>query len=133
LKTIKQENTWLYQHLSVDPKFPHFKLTGHMRVDEPVDEMNNLEQSFSEIIKARVNANQGKKLKIDKDATFTENPMDRENMEETIEVNTVQSLYEVFNGLKEKGLKTLDLIRVPVVEESAPREACFDILVDTLK
>ena len=104
-----------------------------MSVDEPVAEMNKLEQGFSEIIKARVNADQGKKLKIDKDATFTENPMDRENMEETIEVNRVQPLYEVFTGLKQKGLKNLELIRVPVVEESAPREACFDILVDSLK
>lgn len=42
-------------------------------------------------------------------------------------------MYEVFTGLKQKGLKNLDLIRVPVVEESAPREACFDILVDSLK
>ena len=76
---------------------------------------------MSEIIKARVNAE------------FTENSIDRENIEETIEVKTVQSLYEVFTGLKQKGLKNLDMIRVPVVEESAPREACFNILVDSLK
>ena len=104
-----------------------------MSVEEPVDEMNKLEQSLTEIIKVRVNADQGRMLKIDKDAEFTENPMDRENIEETIEVKTVQSLYEVFTGLKQKGLKNLDMIRVPVVEESAPREACFDILVDSLK
>ena len=42
-------------------------------------------------------------------------------------------MYEVFTGLKQKGLKNLELIRVPVVEESAPREACFDILVDSSK
>ena len=58
----------------------------NLSFEEPVDEMDKLEQSFSEIIKARLNADQGKKLKTYKDAEFTENPMDRENIEKTIEV-----------------------------------------------
>ena len=35
----------------------------NLSIEEPVDEMDKLEQSFSEIIKARLNADQGKKLK----------------------------------------------------------------------
>ena len=52
-------------------------------------------------------------------------------MEKT-SVNNVQTLREVYSKLKEN-VKNLEMIRVPVVEDNAPKEACFDILVDSLK
>ena len=76
----------------------------------------------------RIAEDPDKKLKISKDCEFTENPMDMENVEENINAEDVKSLTEVFEATKEKGFADLEYVRVPVVEESAPQEICFDIL-----
>ena len=39
----------------------------------------------------------------------------------------------MYDSLHENGFETLATVRVPVVEERAPDEKCFDILVDSLK
>ena len=101
-----------------------------MSIDGSVSEMDKLEESFTEIVQARFMNDPEKKLKINKDSEFTENPMERENIEETLEVDTVKSFAGVISDLQNKNL---NLMRVPVVEESAPREVCFDILIDSLK
>jgi len=64
---------------------------------------------------------------------FTENPMEREDIEESVKVETVRGLHDVYCGLLENGFQHLSTVRVPVVEERAPDEKCFDILVDSLK
>jgi len=109
------------------------RMHDNLNIDEPVNELDKLEACFADIVKERVKADPEKMLKINKDSEFTENPMERENIEEAIKADSVKSLNGVYNGLKQKGFKNLDLIRVPVVEESAPKEVCFDILVDSLK
>ena len=105
----------------------------NLEVDATVEEMENLQCHFAKIIRERVAENEEQMLKISKDSAFTENPMDRENVEENIKVEAVKSLKEVYEGIKENGFPNFDYIRVPVVEESAPQEVCFDILVNTLK
>ena len=102
-------------------------------VDATVEEMENLQAHFAQIIRNRVSENADKKLMISKDAEYTENPMDRENIEESIDVDCVKSWREVLEGAKDNGYSDLEFVRVPVVEESAPQEACFDILVKVLK
>ena len=101
--------------------------------DEPVDQLNKLEICFADIVKERVKADPEEMLKINKDSEFTENPMERENIEESVKAESVKSLDEVYNGLKQNGINNIEMIRVPVVEESAPKEVCFDILVNSLK
>ena len=105
----------------------------NLSIDKPAEELNKLEKEFCEIIKKRIADDPEKKLKVNRDSEFVENPMERENVEESIEATSVKSLSEVYNNAKQNGWKNIDLIRVPVVEESAPREVCFDILVDSLK
>ena len=39
----------------------------------------------------------------------------------------------MYASLRENGFEHLSTVRVPVVEERAPDEKCFDILVDSLK
>ena len=39
----------------------------------------------------------------------------------------------MYDSLRENGYSELRTVRVPVVEERAPPETCFDILVDSLK
>ena len=42
-------------------------------------------------------------------------------------------LHNVYDSLRENGFSNLQGVRVPVVEERAPDEKCFDILIDSLK
>ena len=46
---------------------------------------------------------------------------------------TCLGLHNVYDSLRENGFSNLQGVRVPVVEERAPDEKCFDILIDSLK
>ena len=72
------------------------------------------------------------KYSLFQDLEYAENPLERENLQERSSVSEVKPLKQVYNNLKAK-YKTIDLVRVPVEEDCAPKEACFDILVDSLK
>ena len=95
--------------------------------------LDQLEAEFSNIVRDRVASDPDQALVINKDSQFTENPSERDNLEEKIPVSEVKSMQEVYQSLKKKGAKEIGLVRVPVKEENAPGEDCIDILVDSLK
>ena len=105
----------------------------NLTITEPVAVLDQLETGFSEIIRARVSSDPEQSLVINKDSQYTENPSERENLEDKIPVLDVKSMQEVYQSLKKKGAKEVGLVRVPVKEENAPKEDCIDILVDSLK
>ena len=105
----------------------------NLTITEPVAVLDQLETEFSEIIRARVSSDPEQSLVINKDSQYTENPSERENLEEKIPLSDVKSMQEVYQSLKKKGAKEVGLVRVPVKEENAPKEDCIDILVDSLK
>ena len=109
------------------------RMHENLSIDGPVSQMDELENSFYNIVKERIENDPEKKLKINKDSGFTENPTERENVAETVLVDGLKPFSEIISELKRKGAKNLDLIRVPAIEEKTPREDCFDILVDSLK
>merc|ERR1711976_418652 len=105
----------------------------NLELIEPVSELNNLQVNFVEIVRKRLEEGNGT-LKIHKDSSFTENPMEREDVEETLKgVESVKGHNEIFPSLNENGFPNVVCQRVPVVEERAPREECFDMIVDSLK
>jgi len=114
------------------PRNPE-KMHENLELDESVDEFDNLQKHFANIIQDRADADPAKTLKIHKDSTFTENPMEREDIEESVKAETIKGLHSVYDSLRENGFEHLETVRVPVVEERAPAEKCFDILVDSLK
>eukprot|EP00092_Neocalanus_flemingeri_P002085 GFUD01002224.1.p1 GENE.GFUD01002224.1~~GFUD01002224.1.p1 ORF type:complete len:538 (+),score=154.55 GFUD01002224.1:88-1701(+) len=114
------------------PRHPD-RMHDNLEVDGTVEEMENLQCHFANIIRGRAADDPEQMLKISKDSAFTENPMNRENLEENVKAKSVKSLKEVYKAIKENGFPNFDYIRVPVVEESAPLNVCFDILVNTLK
>ena len=105
----------------------------NLTITEPVAVLDQLEAEFSDIIRARVSSDPEQSLVINKDSQYTENPSERENLEEKIPLSDVKSMQEVYQSLKKKGGKEVGLVRVPVKEENAPKEDCIDILVDSLK
>jgi len=114
------------------PRHPD-RMHDNLEVDATVEEMEILQCHFANIIRGKVAEDPEQMLKVSKDSGFTENPMDRENVEESLKAETVKSLKEVFVTMKDSGFPNLEYVRVPVVEESAPKEGYFDILVDILK
>jgi len=114
------------------PRNPE-KMHENLELNEPVTELDNLQKHFANIIQARMDADAEKTLKIHRDSMFTENPMEREDVEESVKAETVRGLHDVYASLRENGFEHLSTVRVPVVEERAPDEKCFDILVDSLK
>ena len=98
-----------------------------------VEEMDTLELHYENILRAKVEADPDKMLAISKDKSNTDNPMDRENIEESVRVDGIKSLQAVYGEIKEGLHSNFDHMRVPVVEDCKPEEKCFDILVDALK
>ena len=57
-----------------------------MVFEEPVDALDNLQYHFLKICQARLDESGNSHLKVHKDAAYTENPMEREDLEESIKV-----------------------------------------------
>ena len=105
----------------------------NLTISYPVGELDKLETQFSDVIRERVSSDPEKSVTVNRDSQFTENPLERDNMEERVAVSQVKSMQQVYDDLKKKGPRELVLVRVPVKEEAAPKEDCIDILVDSLK
>merc|ERR1712121_192523 len=79
------------------PRNPE-KMHENLELDESVDEFDNLQKHFANIIQTRVDTDPGQTLKIHKDSTFTENPMEREDIEEAVKAETVKGLHNVYDS-----------------------------------
>ena len=60
--------------------------------------------------------------KIHVDKEFSENPLEREDSEETIEVETVEDIGSM-----------LEFVNVPVLEDQMPSYQCYDSIVNALR
>ena len=96
--------------------------------------LDQLESEFSALMRERVSSDPEGAVTVCKDSQFTENPLERDNMEESLTVSQVKSFQELYNQMKQTGGRDSNLlVRIPVAEESAPREDCIDMLVESLK
>ena len=89
--------------------------------------MNLLELHFEKIIENRATT-EDKMIKICKDKSNMENPMDRENLEESVKVEKIKSLCGVYQDITSNIHQNFHSLRVPVVEEAPPTELSFDLL-----
>lgn len=128
---MRQEPVIYVNGIPYAPRNPD-KMHENLELDEPVSEFDNLQKHFANTIQARADTNEGN-LKVHKDSTFTENPMEREDVEQSVKAESIKGLHSVYGSLRENGFSGLKSVRVPVVEERAPPEHCFDILVESLK
>jgi len=72
-------------------------------------------------------------LDIHRDKDLQENPMDRDDLVDTVKVENVKELGSVMKGVAETCLPGLQVIRLPFQEERPLAEACFDAVVAALK
>ena len=106
--------------------------------------MDNLERYFTHLCKEKAEKNNGV-LKIHKvqkmcalvsvctllnlqDHAFAENPLEREYDEVEMKPEDVKSLQELYQLMRESGFEGLESKRIPVPEDRAPPEFCFDMM-----
>ena len=85
-----------------------------------VEEMDTLELHYENILRAKVEADPDKMLAISKDKSNTDNPMDRENVEDSLRVETIRSLQSVYTNIQDTLHDNFHHLRVPVVEDCKP-------------
>merc|ERR1711936_156322 len=103
------------------------KLQYHLEISNP-EEVHKFEDGFAEEIKKR-----GEEFKFYQDQ-YGEHPEDRAAKMEllTEKLAKVDTLTSIFNGLKEK-VDKVQALRIPVNQDKAPQEECFDQITDLLK
>ena len=87
---------------------------------------------FAYLCKEKAEKNNGA-MKVHKDLAFAENPLEREFEEVEVKVDDMKSLQEVFQQMRESGFEGVECKRVPVCEDRAPPEFCFDMMTEILK
>ena len=70
--------------------------------------------------------------KIHVDKEFSENPLEREDSEETIKVETVEDIGSMLVDVKEICNVNLEFVNVPVLEDQMPLYQCYDSIVNAL-
>lgn len=103
------------------------KLNYHLEVTDP-NGVSKMEDEFAEELKKR-----GDDFKFYQDQ-YGEHPDDRaiKNDEVVEKLADVQTLTNIFGALKEK-VDKVNAIRIPINQETAPAEECFDQIVALLK
>lgn len=103
------------------------KLNYHIEVSDP-KEISTWEEAFAKEIQGR-----GEELKYFQDQ-YGEHPDDRVVKEVTAseKITEIKTLTDIFSGLKEKNAK-VEALRVPVNQDKAPNEDCFDQIIGLLK
>jgi len=71
-------------------------------------------------------------VEVHKDAGFAENPMDREDVKETLKLEGLKGLNDILKNLSESSLPGMTVVRVPFNEQRAMPETCFDVVVKAL-
>ena len=59
---------------------------------------------------------------------FAENPLEREAEDVDVKVETIFSLQDLWQQMREAGFSGLEGRRIPVSEDRAPPEFCFDMM-----
>merc|ERR1712212_1281798 len=96
-------------------------------------EVDALQDAFVGILRKRAEAEEGK-VHYFRD-TYAEHPADRKNIEHIVPLEgdrALDTISGVYQQLREKGF-VIEEARLPIVDEKAPAERDFDVLVSFLK
>ncbi|CAB4062502.1 unnamed protein product [Lepeophtheirus salmonis] len=123
---MRQEPVIYINKIPYAPRYPNM-MHENIEIGDPVPELDNLQRSFVIDIKNRLAESKDGSITIHRDSCYTENPMEREDVEESLKVESLKGLHNIFAELTTKHMSNQSY-RVPVVEERAPAEECFDII-----
>merc|ERR1712025_1544138 len=114
------------------PVTPRKSPNPHDNIEIPgnVEDMEKLEDKFVKELESR-KCGEGN-ITIFRDKEDAENPMDREEIKEPVKLDNLKSYKKILGELATGPLDGLTVIRVPVLEEKALPEKCFDMIVKAL-
>ena len=92
-----------------------------------------LSTHIANFLKEKCAASENKTLCIHTDKDFSENPLERVDVEETLEVQSIEDMDSVLLSLNQQTCGNLELVIVPVTEDKMPSYECFDIILNTLR
>eukprot|EP00096_Caligus_rogercresseyi_P004778 TRINITY_DN1924_c0_g1_i1.p1 TRINITY_DN1924_c0_g1~~TRINITY_DN1924_c0_g1_i1.p1 ORF type:complete len:531 (-),score=159.93 TRINITY_DN1924_c0_g1_i1:105-1697(-) len=128
---MRQEPVIYINKTPYAPRYPNM-MHENLEIGDPIPELDNLQKSYVKHLKDKINENEGGNISIHRDSCYTENPMEREDIEQQIKVDSLKGLHNIYSDLRGSN-GHFKYFRVPVVEERAPVEGCFDVIVDSLK
>lgn len=110
---------------------PRKSTNPHDNIEVPgkAADMDEMEAKFVKELKAR---EKDGNVEVVKDKEEAENPMDREEVKQSIKLEELKGFNEVLKGLSEGPMQGLKYLRVPFNEEKALPEECFDLIVKAL-
>jgi len=114
------------------PVTPRKSVNPHDNMEIPgkVEDMDKLEDKFVENLESR-KCGEGN-VTIFRDKEDAENPMDREELKEPVKLENLKNYKKILAELSEGPVAGLTVIRVPIMEEKALPEECFDVIVKAL-
>merc|ERR1712223_1371592 len=114
------------------PVTPRKTVNPHDNMEIPgkVDDMDKLEDKFVENLESR-KCGEGN-VTIFRDKEDAENPMDREELKEPVKLENLKNYKKILAELSAGPVAGMTVIRVPVMEEKALPEECFDVIVKAL-
>jgi len=137
-KIAKEKTIWFNMrqepvaYVGGQPVTPRKKVTPHDNIEIPgkVPDMDALEGKLVEQLESR-KCGEGN-IDIFRDKDDADNPMDREEVKEPCKLEDLKSFGKLLTDLAAGPIEGMSIVRVPVLEEKALPEECFDIIVKAL-
>ena len=95
-------------------------------------QISNVGRDLAQYLKEKCSRNEDNTLAIHVDKEFSENPLEREDTEELINVETVEDMDSLLGMAREKCNVNLEVINIPAIEDNMPSLLCFDMIVKTM-
>jgi len=111
-----------------DPENPHVNLELKMNISQ----VRTVDRHLAKLLKKRQAESGNDTIKVHKDEEFAENPMDRIDFEDTVDVKNIKDLEAVYDYCRDKCNVDLVVVRIPVQEDQMPAEH-IDVIIDALK
>ena len=107
----------------------------HENLSVPLDdeEVKSVEAHLAKVIGKRLKTSEDKTIKVHVDKAFNENPMDRDDVEENLAVESIKDLQAVYTSCREICNVNLEVFRIPLIEDQMPSEEDFDAIINVLK
>merc|ERR1711892_1032803 len=114
------------------PVAPRLTEEPHVNVEVPGSsaEVDAMEVQFVKEIASRVKEGN---VEVHKDAGFAENPMDREDVSQSLIADGVKGLNEILKTCGETSMPGLSVVRVPFNEQRAVPVECFDVIIKAVQ
>merc|ERR1719295_320753 len=124
-------------YINGSPYAPRNPETPHSNLMEKLDgeQVAKVNLHLAKVLRRGQKESGNSSIEIHQDKEYSENPMERVDVEETLTVQEdgIKDLESVYASCREKCNVDLQVVRIPIVEDRMPPDYSFDVIVETLK